>query len=87
MEYTKPVLRRLKRVEGQVRGLARMVEEGKYCIDIITQSAAVKAALSAVEDLVLEGHLKTHVVEQMRSGSKEKAAKEILKIYKLSKRK
>ena len=87
MDYTKPVLGRLKRIEGQVRGLSRMVEEEKYCIDILTQSAAAKAALSAVEDAVLEGHLKTHVVKQMRGGNKEKATKEIVKIYKLSKRK
>jgi DNA-binding FrmR family transcriptional regulator len=58
-----------------------------YCVDVITQSLAVKQALSGVEDAVLEGHLATHVVEQMRSGKREKAIGEIMKLYKLSKKK
>ena len=78
---------RLKKIEGQIRGLQRMLEEGKYCVDIINQSLAAKSALSAVEDLILENHLATHVAKQMRSGSEEKAVKEVLNIYKLSKRK
>ena len=61
-------LHRLKIIEGQVRGLQKMVESEQYCIDIITQSLAVKEALSGVEDLILENHLATHVVEQMKSG-------------------
>lgn len=87
MPYTEPVLRRLKRIEGQVRGLARMVFEGVYCVDIITQSSAIKAALSAVEDIVLEGHLSTHAADQMSSGNKAEAVREIVSVYKLSKRK
>ncbi|PIZ76050.1 hypothetical protein COY05_02615 [Candidatus Peregrinibacteria bacterium CG_4_10_14_0_2_um_filter_38_24] len=79
--------RRLKIIEGQIRGLQRMVKEEKYCIDIITQSLAVKQALSGVEDLILQNHLVTHVVDQIKSGKSEKAAKEILAIYKLSKNK
>ena len=60
---TKPaVLKRLKRIEGQVRGLARMVEEDRYCIDIVTQIAAVRAALRRVEEEVLRDHI-THCVE------------------------
>jgi len=83
----KGVLRRLKILEGQIRGLERMVEKEKYCIAILHQSSAVKQALSSVEDLLLENHLSTHVVEQMKKGEKTKATKEILKIYTLSKRK
>ena len=64
-----------------------MVESEQYCIDIITQSLAVKEALSGVEDLILENHLATHVVEQMKSGKGSRAAKEILAVYKLSKKK
>ena len=81
------LLRRLSIIEGQFRGVKRMVEEGRYCVDIITQTEAVKNALSGVEDLVLEGHLRTHVVEQMRGGKEEKAVGEILKVYKLAQRK
>lgn len=49
-------LRRLKRIEGQVRGIARMIEDERYCVDILTQTMAVRAALRAVETLVLEDH-------------------------------
>ncbi len=81
----KKLMRRLKIIEGQIRGLQRMVEEDKYCIDIINQSLAVKEALSSVEEILLRNHLKIHVPQQMKK-QKEKAIKEILKIYKLSKR-
>ena len=85
--FKKRAVRRLKILEGQVRGLQRMVEQEKYCIDIITQSQAAKEALSSVEDLILENHLSTHVIEQMRSGKEKISIKEILAVYKLSKRK
>ncbi len=55
-------LKRLSRIEGQVRGLARMVEEDRYCIDIVTQIAAARAALRRVEDEVLRDHI-AHCVE------------------------
>ena len=83
----KRALHRLKILEGQVRGLQRMVEGEEYCIDILHQSLAVREALSGVEDLILENHLSTHVIEQVKAGKKSKAVKEILAIYKLSKRK
>ncbi|MBI3305993.1 metal-sensitive transcriptional regulator [Candidatus Nomurabacteria bacterium] len=78
--------KRLTIIAGQIRGLIDMVEKEKYCIDIITQTSAVKKALSSVEDLILENHLSTHVVDQMRYGKVEKAAKEILKIYQLKRK-
>ncbi|HCE48853.1 MAG TPA: hypothetical protein DEQ86_01510 [Candidatus Jacksonbacteria bacterium] len=80
-------VRRLKIISGQIRGLEKMVSEDKYCIDIIHQSLAIKRALSGVEDLILENHLATHVVEQMKTNQKSKAIQEILSIYKLSKQK
>lgn len=83
----KKALRRLKILEGQVRGLQRMVEEETYCIDILTQSSAVKEALSGIEDLILENHLSTHVLHQMQHGEGKKSTKEIIAIYKLAKRK
>ena len=83
----KKAIRRLKIVEGQVRGLQRMVEDEKYCIDIINQSSAVKEALSGVEDLMLENHLSTHVVEQMKAGKNQKAIQEIMSVYKLAQKK
>ena len=80
-------LHRLKIIEGQVRGLQKMVESEQYCINIITQSLAAKEALSGVEDLILENHLSTHVVEQIKSGKQSRATKEILAVYRLSKKK
>lgn len=87
MNIKHAALRRLNIISGQMRGLARMVADEKYCIDIITQSTAARTALSSVEDLILENHLRTHVVEQMRTGRHEKAVKEILSVYKTSHRK
>jgi len=55
-------LKRLARVEGQVRGLARMVEEDRYCIDVVTQITAVRAALRRIEEEVLRDHV-AHCVE------------------------
>ncbi len=83
----KRVLRRLKIAEGQVRGLQKMVEKEDYCVEIITQTLAVKQALSGVEDLLLENHLSTHVVDQIKSGKEAKAIQEILSVHKLSKSK
>ena len=60
-------IKRLNRIEGQVRGLSRMVEEGRYCIDIITQISAVRAALRRVEQEVLRDHIGHCVKEAMQS--------------------
>ena len=86
-EIKKKLISRLNRIEGQVRGLHRMVDQEKYCIDIITQSSAVKEALSSVEDLLLKNHLSTHVIEQMKGGREHQAMEEILKVYKRSRKK
>ena len=80
----KKVVRRLKIIEGQVRGLERMVGDDAYCIDVITQASAVRQALAAVEDTILESHLSTCVVDQMKGGSHAKAVREILAVYKRS---
>lgn len=86
-DIKKQAVTRLKRIEGQVRGLQRMVEKEQYCVDIITQSGAIKEALSGVEAVVLENHLSTHVVSQMKAGKAKRATEEILKVYKLAQRK
>ncbi len=86
-EVKKRLKRRLKIIEGQVRGLQKMVDEEKYCIDIITQSSAVRHSLSSIEDLMLGNHLSTHVKEQMRGKGYERAIIEIMNIYKLAKKK
>ena len=76
--------RRLAIVAGQVRGIQDMVEQEKYCVDIITQIEAVREALSGIGDLVLQNHLETHIIHQMKHGKEKKATTEILKIYKLA---
>lgn len=85
--FSNRAVRRLKIIAGQLKGLERMLDEGKYCIDVLHQALAIKQALSGVEDLILENHLSTCVSHQMKSGKTSMATKEILNIYKLSKRK
>jgi DNA-binding FrmR family transcriptional regulator len=80
------LIRRLKILEGQVRGLQNMVENNTYCIDIITQTSAIKQGLSNVEDALLEGHLGHCLVNQIKNGQINKATKEILKVYQLKRK-
>ena len=80
------IVRRLKLIEGQLRGLQKMVQNDTYCIDVITQTSAVKQALSNVEDLLLENHLGHCVIHQVQSGQNEKAREEIIKVYKLKRK-
>lgn len=80
------LVRRLKIIEGQIRGLQDMVAEGTYCIDVITQTSAVKQGLSNVEDLLLENHLSGCIMDQVKSGQTAKARKEILKVYQLKRK-
>jgi len=82
----KKLVRRLKLIEGQVRGLQRMIDEDNYCIDVITQTSAVKQALSNIEDILLEDHLSHCVVHQIQSGKGNKAKEEILKVYQLKRK-
>lgn len=80
------VVHRLKLIEGQIRGLQKMVESDTYCIDVITQTSAVKQGLSNVEDMLLENHLDHCVHHQMKSGQTAKAKEEIIKVYKLKRK-
>jgi DNA-binding FrmR family transcriptional regulator len=72
--------KRLSRIEGQVRGLARMVEEDRYCIDVITQIAAVRAALGRVEEEVLRDHVGHCVEHAIRSGNASEQRKKIAEL-------
>lgn len=84
--YKQKLMHRLKIIEGQVRGLQEMIKSDKYCIDVITQTSAVKQALSGVEDALMENHLGTCLVHQIKKGQTEKATKEILKVYGLKRK-
>jgi len=74
------VLKRLKRVEGQVRGLSRMVEDDRYCIDVITQVAAVRAALRGVEEEILRDHVGHCVEHAIASGNKSEQRKKVAEL-------
>jgi DNA-binding FrmR family transcriptional regulator len=89
MNHTNPkhkLIKRLKLIEGQVRGLQKMLENDVYCIDIITQTSAVKQALSTVEDLLMENHLSGCILKQIKTGQEKQAKAEILKVYKLKRK-
>jgi len=86
-ELKTKIERQLKVIEGQVRGLQKMVAEDKYCIDVITQTSAIRNSLGSVEEKMLESHLSTCVVKQIKGRGQDKAIKEILAVYKLAKRK
>ncbi|MFZ5734551.1 MAG: metal-sensitive transcriptional regulator [Pseudomonadota bacterium] len=72
--------KRLNRIEGQVRGLARMVDEDRYCIDIVTQISAVRAALRRVEEEVLKDHVAHCVEHAITSGDKADQRKKIAEL-------
>ena len=86
-ELKSKVERQLKVIEGQVRGLQKMIAEDKYCIAVSTQTSAIRNSLSSVEEKMLENHLSTCVVIQMQGKNKNKAIAEVLSVYKLAKRK
>jgi DNA-binding FrmR family transcriptional regulator len=80
------LVRRLKIIEGQVRGLQEMLERDAYCIDVITQTSAVKQALSGVEDALMEGHLGSCLIHKIQKGKAKEATNEILKVYRLKRK-
>lgn len=69
-EY-KDLIHRLNRIEGQVRGIRAMVEEERYCVDIITQASAVSSAINAFNKVLLSQHIKTCVSDNIRNGNDE----------------
>lgn len=76
-------LRRLKIIAGQVDALRKQVEDDRYCVDVLDLSLSVQKALRSFDGLVMEGHLRTHVVEQMQGGEVDRAVAELLRMYKV----
>ena len=74
------IQKRFNRIEGQVRGLSRMVEEGRYCIDIVTQISAVRAALRRAEEEILRDHVGHCVEHAINSGNKKDQRQKIAEI-------
>ncbi|MFO1173552.1 MAG: metal-sensitive transcriptional regulator [Hyphomicrobiaceae bacterium] len=79
-------LKRLSRIEGQVRGISRMVEEDRYCVDIVTQISAVRAALRKVEEEVLKQHIEHCVEHAITSGDAEEQRTKVAELMELLKR-
>ena len=72
--------KRLSRIEGQVRGLARMVEDDRYCIDVVTQIAAIRAALRGVEEEMLKDHVAHCVEHAITSGNKAEQRRKVAEL-------
>ncbi|MDQ6621213.1 MAG: metal-sensitive transcriptional regulator [Pseudomonadota bacterium] len=72
--------KRINRIEGQVRGVAKMIEEDRYCVDVLTQISAVQAALDALALQMLESHLKGCVQGAVRSGQGDEAIGEAMSV-------
>ena len=79
-EAKSSVLKRLNRIEGQVKGIGRMVDENRYCIDIVTQIAAVRAALGKAEEEILRDHVAHCVEHAIESGDKDEQRQKITEI-------
>ncbi len=80
----KDALQRLKNIEGHVRGIERMLEEGAYCIDVIRQIQAVQAALNKVSTMILEDHLHSCLITAVRGedpDERERVLKEIVDVF------
>lgn len=85
-DIKKRAAHRSKIIEGQIKGLQKMIENEAYCMDILTQSLAVQKSLASLNKLVLENHLRTHITEMMSSDDglqQGKALEELLKLYEL----
>jgi len=83
-EARKKVLARLRRIEGQVAGIQRMVEEDRYCVEILNQVAAVEGALDRVGHLLLAGHVETcvtHAIESGRPRERRKKLDELMDVF------
>ena len=82
-DIKKRALHRTKILEGQMRGLEKMVENEDYCMDIITQSLAIQKSLLSLNKLLVENHLRTHVAHMFANGEEDVAVDELLRVYEL----
>src|SRR3982751_1423218 len=85
--YTKDraqLLRRLSRMEGQIRGVARMIERDEYCIDILQQTAALRAAVDAVSLMLMEDHVAGCLTTAVRTGDAQAYTEEVMEVVRRS---
>ena len=83
-EAKQDALKRLSYIEGHLAGIRRMVEEDKYCVDVLKQTFAVRRAIQKLESVLLEGHLHSCVIEGVKDGREEQVLGELLELYALS---
>lgn len=84
MEYDrKSISHKLKIIAGQIEGLSKMIDEDKYCIDVLTQSLSIQRSLQKIDKQILEEHIRGCVVDQIVNGEVEKSTEELVKIYSL----
>lgn len=83
-EVKQNALKRMSYIEGHLAGIRKMLDEDKYCVDVLKQTYAVRRAIEKMESLLLEGHLKSCVVEGIRSGRAEEIVEELKGLYILS---
>lgn len=87
IDIKKRALHRTKIIEGQIRGIQKMINNEDYCMDILTQNLAVQKSISSLNKLILENHVRTHIKENLSSSSNtdhEKAIAELLSLYELA---
>ncbi len=77
-------LKRLSYIEGHLSGVRRMVEDDKYCVDILKQTFAVRRAIQKLESRLLQGHLHSCVIEGVRDGREDQVLDELLELYSLA---
>ncbi len=78
---------RSKIIEGQIKGLQKMIDNEAYCMDILTQSLAIQKSLASLNKLILENHITTHITDMLRSGKEAEQAKaleELMSLYELN---
>ncbi len=85
-DIKKRAVHRYKIIDGQIKGLQKMIDNEEYCMDILTQSLAIQKSLASLNKLILENHLRTHITEMMASKEEtqhKKAISELLSLYEL----
>ena len=83
-EVKSDALKRMSYIEGHLAGIRKMLEEDKYCVDVLKQTYAVRPAIEKLDNLLLEGHLKSFVVDGIQSGRAEAIVDELRDLYILS---
>ena len=85
-DLTKSTMKRLKYIEGHISGVKKMVENDRYCVDILHQTHAIRRAIEAMESEILRGHLETHVGDGISDGNYSNIIQELMDLYNMSKK-